>query len=555
MHSANPMPPPIAPHAVRGLPSNIGWTLAAFVLVALLLRLPFLGRSVWFDEACMSDQRIGTWPQLLATLYVDIHPPAWITFMHFWNALFGDSELSMRMPALLSGLASVVLVYWTGHRLVGQNAALWASLLLALSPVHLWYSAEARLYAPMLACTLVAIGTFDRLLDPERPWRRGLWWLHLGNVAVMLLLHYYLALYVVMLAVMAPALRGLGARALRFTLWHGAALLLLAGFVAVKTGLGRFETSQDYLRAMTAVELYKFVFDWCWTGHTLLAVDTLLDDLAAWLQEAIGIVLVTAGLVRIVRVRRENPHAMLVPCALLVIPVFLWCAAAAGFEHTYMERSALPALPFVFLLAGYGLCGLPPHPRRIVGGVVLVLCIASLIALHAFHEQHWTVYKPHPDWRAAAAYLGHEIDQGGAGRPVFTSTPNPRSLSYYDPRIQDEKNLTPPDTPEAIGSKVRARLGEAFGSWAERTFREFVEHNRRLLANAALRVHPSSGDPDRLRATAPMRDDVCYLVRDEWHPHPAIDHTIEDLLAHPRVEVLETRRFVAVTVHKVRLLP
>ena len=68
---APPTAPAPEPFAIR----HTAWLLAAMVLTALLLRLPLLGRSVWFDEACMSDQRIGTWPQLLATLYVDIHPP------------------------------------------------------------------------------------------------------------------------------------------------------------------------------------------------------------------------------------------------------------------------------------------------------------------------------------------------------------------------------------------------------------------------------------------------------------------------------------------------
>lgn len=559
MHSATPMPPPIAPTAVRGLPTHVAWTVTAFVVLGLLLRLPFLDRSVWFDEVCMSDQRIGTWPQLLATLYKDIHPPLYVTFMHFWNGVFGDSEVSMRTPPLLAGLASIALVYWAGHRLVGRNAALWASLLLALSPVHIWYSAEARLYAPMVACTLLAVGTFDRLVDSSLPRRPWLWWLHTANVAVMLALHYYLAILVVLLAVLAPAMRGLTRQALRITALHGIGILVLGGFVAAKMAVGEFETSQDYLRAMTLGELYLFVFDWCWTGHTLLAVDNLLDDLAAFGQEAIGIGLVAVGLVKLWQSRGERPMGPLVPCCLLAIPVFLWATALFGLGKTYTERSALPSLPFVFLLAGIGLAKLRPVVRRLLGATVILLGIASLIAMHAFHEEHWTVYKPHPDWRSATAWLSKEIADGGSGRPVFTSIPNPRSLSYYDARIQDVKNLQPSTDPLAIGAKVRQRLGEWPGRWlgdaAEHTFREFAQHNERLLAAAALRVYRSVGDPARLQEIAPMPDGICYLLRDHWHPHVSVDRSIEDLLLHPRVEVLATHRFVSLDVHKVRIRP
>ena len=183
------------------------WVLLAITAVAALLRMPLLGRPVWFDEACMSDQRIGTTAQWLATLYVDIHPPLFVSFMHFWNGWFGDGEVAMRTPALLSGVLSVPLTWWVGSRLVGSRAALIAAALLALSPVHAWYCAEARLYAPMVLCTLLAFGCVERLTDASCGRRRALFWLHAMNVAVMLSLHYYLSVYVAVLAALAPALR------------------------------------------------------------------------------------------------------------------------------------------------------------------------------------------------------------------------------------------------------------------------------------------------------------------------------------------------------------
>jgi len=554
MPPASPVPtPPVAPAAVRGVPRNVRWTLGAFVLLGLLVRWPLLDRSVWFDEVCMSDQRIGTWAQLVAVLYKDIHPPLYVTFMHFWNGVFGDSELSMRMPPLLCGLASIPLVYWSGYRLVGRNAALWAAVLLMLSPVHIWYSAEARLYSPMVACTLLLVGTFDRLMDRSLSTTRSLWTLHFANVAVMLALHYYLAVFVALTAVAAPLLMGWTRRARIVLVGHGIGLAMLTAFVAAKSMLGEFQTSQDYLRPMTLPEAYLFLFEWCWTGHTLLAVRNLLDDLAAWLQEAIGVVLVVIGVVRIARA--GEPRSVLVPMAMIAIPAFLWACSSLGLGHTYTERSALPSLPFVYLIAGCGLASLPQTVRRLGGTVVLLLCLASLLAMHAFHDRHWTVYKPHPDWRSATAWFGNQIDRGNAGRVIFTSVPNPRSLSYYDVRIQDVKNLAPAGDPAAIGAKVRHRLGDWFGERAEHTFREFAEQNERLLAGAKLRVYRSESDPAALRPLVPQPDGICYLLRDKWHPHVTVDHTIEDLLANPKVQVLETAEFVSLSLYRVRLLP
>src|SRR3990172_7421131 len=119
--------PSPTPKAASTTPKRAWWLLAAFVLVATLLRVPLLDRSVWFDEACMSHQRLGTWEQLLATIYKDIHPPLYITFMHFWNGLFGDSERAMRFPPLVAGLASIPLMFWAGRSLVGDTGSLWGA--------------------------------------------------------------------------------------------------------------------------------------------------------------------------------------------------------------------------------------------------------------------------------------------------------------------------------------------------------------------------------------------------------------------------------------------
>ena len=93
--------------------------LALLVFVALLLRLPNIDQSIWFDEACMTKQRTGTFAILITTLYTDIHPPSYYFFLYGWNNLFGDSELSIRLPPLLCGLASLPLTYIVGRRLVG----------------------------------------------------------------------------------------------------------------------------------------------------------------------------------------------------------------------------------------------------------------------------------------------------------------------------------------------------------------------------------------------------------------------------------------------------
>lgn len=531
-----------------------GAWLGAFVLLALALRWPLLSRSVWFDEACMSHQRTGSWEQLLATAYVDIHPPLYVTFMHLWNATFGDSALSMRTPPMVCGLLGILATYWAGRRFVGERAALVAAALLAVSPAHLWYSAEARLYSPMVLSALLAVGAWHRLLHGEGGKR--LWLLHALNLLVMITLHYYLAVYVLLLALLGPALRrGLTREAKRLLLAHGIALVLLAGFVGLKLAFGHFERSQGYMRDLTGAEVLPLFAGWMWTGNVFGALAPERAALGDALQlgaTALWVVLALLGARGIARARRERPDGPWLAAFALAVPGFLFVLPWLGLHETYIERSAITALPFVLLWIGAGLADVGSRLRTGVGALTVAVVLASLTTLFRFQHERWTVYKPNPDWASAAAYLGAEIDAGVSDRPIFTSKPNPRSLCYYDGRIQDLKNLEPAAELGALGGKVRARFGASFGAWAERTFTEFERQKAELLAGAKLLVfRAGDGTVASLDPRAKIGDGVFYLMRNHWHPPD--DTTVERLVASPEVEVLETRAFSGVTVWKARL--
>ncbi len=524
------------------------------VVLALALRWPLLSRSVWFDEACMSTQRTGTLEQLLATLYVDIHPPLFVAFMHVWNATFGDSALSMRVPPMVCGLLSIPAVFWAGRRFVSDRAALIAAALLALSPVHVWYSAEARLYSPMPLAALIAVGCWHRLLRGEST--RLLWFVHGLNLLVMIALHYYLAVYVLLLALLSPLVaRGFTPAVKRLLFAHGGALALLAAFVGVKIAFGHFEKSQDYMRDLGVAELLPLFGGWMFTGNVFRALAPEREALGEALRigaAALWVVLAVLGGIAIRRARAERTDGPWLAVLALAIPGFLFALPLVGMHRNYIERSTIAALPFVLLWLGAGLDAAGKRVNVLLGGLTAVIVIASLATMFRYQDERWTIYKPNPDWAGATAYLSAEIDSGVVGRPIFTSKPNPRSLCYYDKRIQDVRNLAPAAELGAIGGKVRKRFGAWFGDFAERTFAEFERQKAELLANAKLLVYRAGdGTPGSLDPRARAGEGVFYLMRNHWHP-PG-DTTVESLVASPQVEILETKAFAGVTVWKARL--
>jgi hypothetical protein len=68
--------------------------------------------------------------------------------------ILGTGLWALRLPALLGGLGSLLLLYPASKRLVGPSAAALATLALAINPAHVFYSRFARSYS---LCVLLAI--------------------------------------------------------------------------------------------------------------------------------------------------------------------------------------------------------------------------------------------------------------------------------------------------------------------------------------------------------------------------------------------------------------
>ncbi len=120
------------------------------ILMGVLLRLPHLNRSLWYDELWSTSVKLKNPVALGVTILFDPHPPFYAIFMYLWTSVFGDSEISVRIPPLMFGLSSILLTYYIALKFLGKNTSLLVSFLMCINPVHIWYSREARPYSATL---------------------------------------------------------------------------------------------------------------------------------------------------------------------------------------------------------------------------------------------------------------------------------------------------------------------------------------------------------------------------------------------------------------------
>jgi len=148
--------PPAAPSSSR---RERGW-LAALTGLAFAIRLVGLGRQgLWFDETVSVFVARMDWREGLNFLLAyGVHPPLYYAVQKALLAL-GSSAAALRLPAAVFGTLAVPLLYWTASRWAPQ-ARVMAALLLALSPVAVWYSREARMYSLLMFLTLPGMALY-----------------------------------------------------------------------------------------------------------------------------------------------------------------------------------------------------------------------------------------------------------------------------------------------------------------------------------------------------------------------------------------------------------
>ncbi len=121
------------------------------LLAAFALRLFRLAHQpLWSDEIYSVAVARGSLSQVWGWVYRDNHPALYWLLLYPVVHLLGDVPLLVRFPSALMGTLTVAFTYAAGRqifrsRAVGLLTALW----LTLSPLHVAYSQEARMYAPL----------------------------------------------------------------------------------------------------------------------------------------------------------------------------------------------------------------------------------------------------------------------------------------------------------------------------------------------------------------------------------------------------------------------
>jgi 4-amino-4-deoxy-L-arabinose transferase-like glycosyltransferase len=125
--------------------------LLAGVTLALALRAARLDfQPLWWDEGYSAWFATHSLPEMARLTAEDIHPPLYYALLHLWTQFLGPGPISLRMLSVVFGVLAIPVVYMAARHILGsQRGAVIAALLLALNPLHIYYSQEVRMYGLM----------------------------------------------------------------------------------------------------------------------------------------------------------------------------------------------------------------------------------------------------------------------------------------------------------------------------------------------------------------------------------------------------------------------
>lgn len=164
--------------------------IALLTLAGLALRLFRLAnQSFWIDEISSIMAAQGPLNGIYQrSLLASNSLPTYFFLLRFFVGSSGPvSEYQARLLSVIAGVLSVplfvgVVYLWRRQR----GTALLAGLLLAVNPLHIWYSQEVRGYAVMLLFGLLALLCFELAREKQR---FGWWVLYVSSALLAIAVH------------------------------------------------------------------------------------------------------------------------------------------------------------------------------------------------------------------------------------------------------------------------------------------------------------------------------------------------------------------------------
>jgi len=333
-------------------------------------------------------------------------PPLYYVLAWAWSHLFGVHEFGLRSLSALFGTATVPVAYLAGRELAGRRTGVAVAAIVAVNPLLVWYSQDARAYALLVLLSTAALLFFLRARRTGAARDLG-WWAAFSALA--LATHYFA---VFPLAIEAVWLL-FAARPLRGVLWALAGVVL-AGLALAPIALHQARgKNNDWIASFGIVGRLREAGIASFVGEAGLLKHALAP--MALFAAAVALLLWRGG----ERERRGAAVALAIGGGSVL---FALAFAALGQDYV-LGRNLLPALIPLAMVGAAGIAA--PRSGRL--GIALgVALVAYSLAFCVYSDFRPALQRD--DWRSVAREIG---PPRGRPRAIVVWEQGDEPLAFY----------------------------------------------------------------------------------------------------------------------------
>jgi mannosyltransferase len=358
--------------------------LIGIVVLAAGLRFATLGlQSLDFDEA-YTVQIVGgslghVWQQVPIT---ESTPPLFYVLQWGWAQVFGVGAVGLRTLSALLGTLVVPVAFAAGRRLGGVRAGLAAALLVAVNPLMVWYSQEARSYALLSLLCALSFWAFVCALE-RRPSGAALAGWAVASAAA--LATHYFAVFLVGVEAVWLLWRRRGA-------WRsvvpavGAVAVVGAALVPLAVDQASHNRT-EWIEALSLPARIREVGKKWLTGE--------IGPVASW---ELVLFVAVVGVLLVVAVRGRRPGGAFLAAGVGTAALAVSLAVDLAGAHYLISKNEMPALTVLLVALGVGLAG---HRSGWLG-----LAVAAVFFLGLTAAVDFVPSMQRPDIRDVAAAIG-----------------------------------------------------------------------------------------------------------------------------------------------------
>jgi mannosyltransferase len=438
------------------------WPLAALLILAAALRFSTLGlQSFWYDEAFTPVHVLHA--SLGATLHGVVHtentPPLWYVLIWAWSRVFGTGAVALRFPSALAGVATVGVAWAIGRELTGRRAtAIAAAAFVAVNPLFVWYSQEARAYGLFVLMSALAMWCFLRAEHSPTDRRLAAF----AVAASLALLSHYFAAFLLapMIAMLLlrgrlPGLAGKPARAGRAT-WVACGVPIVVGLALLPLASTQGGHGAQWIGEWALTKRLQAIPQYFLTGYSGAPLGHGIELLVALpILAGIGY-----GLWSVLEAREERGAliALAIAASGVLLPIVL---VAFGLDYLAPRNLVAAMIPVSALIAVIVVARRTGRTGAMLATLIAVAGLAITIDVDLSPRLQ------RGDWRGVANVLREGAGVGGrAGadnRVITTVELGAAPLEYYLPplhNLAEGARVTVSEIDETGYAPLRASAGD-----------------------------------------------------------------------------------------------